>query len=83
MIRRILALEACGANLSSQRRDSGPCGAEGGGDGAPGTQRVIRADGTLQELPGEFSAELAAGDAVEVETPGGGAWGAAPGVSRP
>ena len=83
MVRRILALEACGANLSSQRRASGPCGAAGGGDGAPGTQRVIRADGTQQELPGEFSAELAAGDAVEVETPGGGAWGAAPGVSRP
>lgn len=83
MVRRIRALEPCEANLSSQRRATGPEGAAGGCGGAPGMQRVIRADGRVEPLAGEFTVELAAGDAIEVETPGGGAWGPAAPVTAP
>jgi 5-oxoprolinase (ATP-hydrolysing) len=83
MVRRIRALEPCVANLASQRRATGPDGADGGQPGAPGLQRAIRADGRIEPLGGECSVELAAGDAIEVETPGGGAWGPATAVTGP
>jgi 5-oxoprolinase (ATP-hydrolysing) len=41
----------------------------------PGLQRILRADGSTVELPGVCTAHLEPGDAFEVETPGGGAWG--------
>jgi 5-oxoprolinase (ATP-hydrolysing) len=47
----------------------------GGGPGAIGENRVLRADGTTERLPGNAEAQLAAGDAVEMLTPGGGGWG--------
>ena len=52
-----------------------PFGLAGGGDGAPGRQWVERADGTIEMLTGTDSAELAAGDAMVIETPGGGGYG--------
>jgi 5-oxoprolinase (ATP-hydrolysing) len=36
----------------------------------------LRADGSEEMLPATASAELAAGDAFEIETPGGGGFGA-------
>jgi 5-oxoprolinase (ATP-hydrolysing) len=51
-------------------------GREGGGDGATGENRVLRADGSAECLPGNARAELRAGDAIEMLTPGGGGWGA-------
>ena len=75
MVRRIRALEPCVANLASQRRATGPDGAAGGHAGAPGEQRVIRAGGRVERIEGQCSVELGPGDAIEVETPGGGAWG--------
>ncbi|MEM7723473.1 MAG: hydantoinase B/oxoprolinase family protein [Pseudomonadota bacterium] len=50
-------------------------GAQGGGDGAVGENWVIRADGTRERLPGNAEADLNAGDAIEMLTPGGGGWG--------
>jgi 5-oxoprolinase (ATP-hydrolysing) len=50
-------------------------GREGGGDGATGENRVLRADGSVERLPGNARAELCAGDAIEMLTPGGGGWG--------
>jgi 5-oxoprolinase (ATP-hydrolysing) len=77
MIRRIRVLASCDVCFAAQRRAHGPSGIAGGGDGVPGLQRILRADGSKVELPGVCTAHLEPGDAFEVETPGGGAWGAA------
>ena len=50
---------------------------KGGGDALPGAQRLIQADGSVQTLPGCFSVEVQAGEAIEIETPGGGGFGPA------
>ena len=50
-------------------------GRAGGGPGAIGENRVLRADGSTERLPGNAEAGLAAGDAIEMLTPGGGGWG--------
>jgi 5-oxoprolinase (ATP-hydrolysing) len=38
---------------------------------------LIRADGQVTKLDGCFSVRVAAGDAIEIETPGGGGFGPA------
>jgi 5-oxoprolinase (ATP-hydrolysing) len=64
------------AALLSTRREHAPPGLAGGGSGAPGAQRLIEAEGAVKVLPGCFSLEIRAGDAIEIETPGGGGFGA-------
>jgi 5-oxoprolinase (ATP-hydrolysing) len=54
-----------------------PFGLQGGADGLAGRQWVERADGSIETLTGTDSAELRSGDAVVIETPGGGGYGAA------
>ncbi len=73
--RKLRFLEEVDLSLLSQHRVSGAYGLRGGGDGSPGRQWVERADGTLQSLGGVDAARLHAGDAVVIETPGGGGWG--------
>ncbi|MGB8259302.1 MAG: hydantoinase B/oxoprolinase family protein, partial [Terracidiphilus sp.] len=64
--------------LFADRRRMGPWGLAGGAAGAAGAAWVIPADGGAPvELPGKCSRRLAAGDAVRIETPGGGGWGKA------
>jgi len=41
-----------------------------------GRNRLVRADGTEQELAGHCAVELAPGDRLVIETPGGGGFGA-------
>ncbi|CAM5485298.1 hydantoinase B/oxoprolinase family protein [Eoetvoesiella caeni] len=52
-------------------------GAAGGQAGALGKSRVIRGNGKVEELAHADQAELQAGDMFEIETPGGGGYGAA------
>jgi 5-oxoprolinase (ATP-hydrolysing) len=73
--RRMRFLAPMTASLLSTRRIHPPRGLAGGGDGAPGAQRLIRADGTVEVLPGCFSVAVKAGEAIEIETPGGGGFG--------
>jgi 5-oxoprolinase (ATP-hydrolysing) len=75
--RRIRFLEPMTAVIVASRRNVAPFGLEGGDDGAAGRQWVERADGRHEILTGTDSAELAAGDAFVIETPGGGGYGAA------
>jgi 5-oxoprolinase (ATP-hydrolysing) len=75
VVRRIRFLAAMDVALLSTRREYPPRGLKGGGDGAPGRQRLIGADGTVKELPGCFSLMVQLGDAIEIETPGGGGYG--------
>ena len=75
-VRRIRFLAPMEAALLSTRRDHAPQGLAGGGPALPGRQRLITAAGAVKELSGCFSVTLAAGDAIEIETPGGGGFGA-------
>ena len=74
-VRELTFLEPVSLSLISQHRSSGPYGVAGGAAGAPGRQSLVRADGSVEELGGSASAELAAGDRLVLETPGGGGWG--------
>ena len=73
-VRRLEFLEAMELSLLSSRRKENPFGLQGGGDALPGLQRVWR-QGVPEDLPGLFRIEVEPGDAVEVETPGGGGLG--------
>jgi 5-oxoprolinase (ATP-hydrolysing) len=63
------------AVLSNHRRIA-PFGLAGGGPGATGSTRILRADGSVEVLASCASAEVAVGDTVVIETPGGGGFGA-------
>ncbi|MBL8770598.1 MAG: hydantoinase B/oxoprolinase family protein [Phenylobacterium sp.] len=76
-VRRIRFLAPMEAALLSSRRQTAPQGLAGGGPGKPGRQRLIRASGSVNELPGCFSVTVELGDAIEIETPGGGGFGPA------
>ena len=76
-LRRIRFLAPMEAALLSTRRSHAPQGLNGGGPGLAGAQRLIAASGAVKELQGCFSLKLAPGDAIEIETPGGGGFGSA------
>jgi 5-oxoprolinase (ATP-hydrolysing) len=74
--RKIRFLRPMQAVIVASRRNVAPHGLQGGADGAAGRQWVERADGRIEVIAGNTgSAELAAGDAFVLETPGGGGWG--------
>jgi 5-oxoprolinase (ATP-hydrolysing) len=62
------------AILSGHRRIP-PFGLAGGAPGATGANRVIRADGTIELLPGTARVAMNEGDVFVIETPGGGGYG--------
>ncbi len=76
-VRRVRFLAPMRANMLSNRRRVAPRGLAGGGDGAPGINRVMRADGTVELLDGTAGVDLMPADEVMIETPGGGGCGAA------
>ncbi|WP_415644046.1 hydantoinase B/oxoprolinase family protein, partial [Sphingomonas antarctica] len=53
-----------------------PFGLAGGSDGATGINRIDRADGSSEILPGVGSADMGEGDVFTIATPGGGGYGA-------
>ncbi|MBI4506687.1 MAG: hydantoinase B/oxoprolinase family protein [Chloroflexi bacterium] len=61
--------------LLTERRRFPPYGLEGGAPGAVGRNWLLRPDAEPRLLPGKGTVDVAAGDAVLVETPGGGGWG--------
>ena len=72
VVRELQVLEDCRLSLVSERRAHAPEGVRGGGAGAPG--RNLLNGG---ELAAKTSADLAAGDVLTIETPGGGGYGRA------
>jgi len=60
--------------LLADRHARAPRGAAGGGDGALGRHALLR-DGVETALPAKTAVRLQAGDAVVVQTPGGGGYG--------
>ncbi len=76
VVRRIRFLEPMTAAILSGSRQVAPFGLAGGGPGLTGRNRLIRADGTELELGGGVELQLEAGEALVIETPGGGGYGA-------
>ena len=64
------------ASILSNGRIHAGYGLEGGQAGAVGINRVIRADGEVQNLGHIGSVEMLPGDVFEICTPGGGGYGA-------
>ncbi len=61
--------------LVTERRRLAPWGLAGGEPGPRGRNRLRRASGELVELPSKAVVQVDVGDELEVQTPGGGAWG--------
>ncbi len=74
-VRRVRFTTPMDVNVLSSRRSVRPFGLAGGDAGAVGRNRVIRADGTVEELPGNIHVEVGPGDRFEIRTPGGGGFG--------
>ncbi|MGW4565645.1 hydantoinase B/oxoprolinase family protein [Streptomyces sp. NPDC004561] len=74
-VRRIRFLEAMTVSALSQHRRVPPYGMAGGAPGALGANRVEHTDGTVTDLGGSGSADVAPGDVLVIETPGGGGYG--------
>jgi N-methylhydantoinase B len=75
VVRELQALAPMSFSLIAERRRHAPRGAGGGGEGARGRDLL---DG--RPIAGKASGELAAGQRLRIETPGGGGFGdAAPG----
>lgn len=79
---RVYAFDApAQVTLLTERRRHRPWALAGGEPGAAGRNRLLRADGTVVELPGKCTVEVGPGDRLEIATPGGGGWGVAPTVA--
>jgi N-methylhydantoinase B len=76
IIREIEVLTDCEVTLLADRRTRGPWGLSGGEAGTPGKACVLRNDGSIEPMPGKFSARLQEGERIRIESPGGGGWGA-------
>jgi N-methylhydantoinase B len=70
VVRELRVLEPCRLSLVGERRRRAPQGAQGGEPGRPGRDFL-----NGSEIPAKVTRDLAAGDVVRVETPGGGGFG--------
>ena len=75
VVRRVEFLQPMAAAIISGHRQVPVAGLNGGEDGACGQNRVIRKDGTVEELQGCDQVAMATGDLFEIHTPGGGGYG--------
>lgn len=75
LVKELRALIAMRGALLSERRVTGPPGAQGGAAGKPGRQFLIDAHGRRSTLPSKGSFDLAVGERLRIETPGGGGYG--------
>jgi len=73
--RRVRFLEPMTASILSNGRVHGSFGMAGGESGQVGRNRVLRADGRVEELAHIGQAEMQPGDVFEICTPGGGGYG--------
>lgn len=75
VVRKIRFLEPATAAILSSHRVLAPFGLCGGENGKCGHNMVVRCDETIIELSGQDVIEVAAGDVLVIETPGGGGYG--------
>lgn len=76
VIRELRFLEPLSLSVLGQHRKEVPYGVGGGSAGAPGRAVVERVDGECEVLEPVDEREVAPGDRLVLETPGGGGWGA-------
>ena len=69
VVRELRVLDACRLSIVSERRRHAPRGRAGGGPGRAGRNLL-----NGSELPAKVSRDLAPGDVVRIETPGGGGY---------
>jgi len=74
IVRKIRVLADCSLTFLGERRIFAPYGLQGGHAGLQG-MNLLERDGRLKKLPGKFIRQLNPGDALIVETPGGGGFG--------
>ena len=74
-VRRVKFLEPMTASILSNGRVHPAFGMAGGASGAVGINRVVRNDGSVEELGHIGQAEMQVGDVFEIHTPGGGGFG--------
>jgi N-methylhydantoinase B len=74
LLRRIRFLTPVTVTITSERRERPPYGLGGGEAGMTGRNTLIR-EGQSIPLAGKVTAGLRPGEAVQIETPGGGGWG--------
>jgi N-methylhydantoinase B len=74
VVREIETLVPARMSLLSDRRKRGPYGLSGGADGKPGNAKIIH-EGRPRKIGSKGSWQLAAGDRVRIESPGGGGFG--------
>lgn len=67
--------EPMSVSLLSTRRRIAPFGIEGGGNALPGENAIRRLDSSIEQRDGADQAELGAGEAIIIKTPGGGGFG--------
>jgi len=77
LVRHLRFLAPLEVTLLTERRVVPPYGIAGGGPGACGRNRLLRADGEEELLPGKAALHVARGDELIIETPGGGGFGSA------
>jgi 5-oxoprolinase (ATP-hydrolysing) len=63
------------ASILSNGRVHGAFGASGGQPGHVGLNRVVRVNGTIEDLGHIGQAQMEPGDVFEIHTPGGGGFG--------
>jgi N-methylhydantoinase B len=82
LVREIECLVDSSVSLLTDRRIIRPWGLDGGGDGAAGANFLVHG-GKRRKLPGKTNVQLAPGDRIRIETPGGGGWGRVPRAKKP
>jgi len=75
LIREYEFLAEAEVTLLAERRKCAPWGLQGGGDGRPGEDRILRAGGREEKMPAKFRTRVHPGDILTISTPGGGGWG--------
>ena len=74
-VRKLGFTEPVEAAVLSNHRRIAPFGLAGGEDAKTGINRIIRADGTEEQLSGTATVQLRERDTFIIETPGGGGFG--------
>jgi 5-oxoprolinase (ATP-hydrolysing) len=75
LLRRIRFLRELDVAILSNRRRLAPRGLAGGSSALCGLTRIVGADGEDRILAAADTAHVHSGDAIEIQTPGGGGWG--------
>ena len=75
IVRELELLCDADVTLLADRRRRGPYGICGGCDGTPGSNRVVRKDGSENRIPEKGTTRRTRGERIRIESPGGGGWG--------